>query len=76
MDYEEIHKYLNEYSPEGMQFNYPDVRDYWCAEYNDKTVWTYIPQDITVEVLDNAIKNSLEYFNIKIDPPVDGVNVV
>lgn len=76
MDYEEIHKYLNEHSPEGIEFNYPDDRDYWCAEYNGKTGWAYIPQDITIEILDDAIKNSLEYFDIEMVPPVDGVNVV
>lgn len=75
MDYEKIHKYLNEHSPEGMKFSYPDDRDYWCAEYNDKVAWSYIPEDITIEELDDCIKNSIEYFDIDMVPPVDGVNL-
>lgn len=75
MDYEEIHKYLNEYSPEGIEFSYPDDRDYWCAEYKGKAAWSYIPQDITIEELDKTINECIEYFDIDIIPPADGVNV-
>ena len=76
MDYEEIHKYLNEHSPESMEFSYPDDRNYYCGTYNNKDGWVYIPEEITVQELDNIINSGIEFFNIKIDPPVDGVNVV
>ena len=75
MDYEEIHKYLNEHSPEGMEFSYPDDRDYWCAEYNGKAIWSYIPEEITIEELDDIINGGMEFLDIKIDPPVDGRNI-
>lgn len=75
MHYEEIHKYLNDHAPDGVEFSYPDDRDYWCAEYNGKAAWAYIPQDITIEELDSAIKGCIKYFNIGTVPPVGGVLV-
>lgn len=75
MDYEEIHKYLNEHSSEGMEFSYPDDRDYYCATYNNVDAWHYIPETVTINDLDDIIKEGIEYFDIKIDPPVDGVNL-
>lgn len=76
MNHEEIHKYLNDYSPDGMEFNYIDHRYYCCCEYSGRTAWSYIPEDITIEELDEAIKGCIEYFDVEMVPPVDGVNVV
>ena len=75
MNYEEIHKYLNDHAPEGVEFNYPDDRDYWCAEYNGKAAWSYIPEDITIEGLDKSIKGCIEYFDIAMVSPVGGILV-
>lgn len=75
MNYEEIHKYLNDHAPEGVEFSYPDDRDYWCADYKGKAAWAYIPQDITIEELDKAIKGCTEYFDIEMVPPVGGIIV-
>ena len=74
MDYEEIHKYLNEHSPDGMEFSYPDDRDYYCATYNNKDAWICIPEEITVQELDNIINTGIEFLDIKMVPPVGGVN--
>lgn len=75
MNYEEIYNYLNDHAPEGVEFSYPDDRNYWCADYKGKAAWTYIPQDITIEELDKAIKGCTEYFDIEMVPPVGGVLV-
>lgn len=70
MDYEEIYKYLNEHSPEGMEFSYPDERGYYCETYKGNDSWILIPEEITVEKLDAIILDG-----IKIGPPVHGVNL-
>jgi hypothetical protein len=71
MDHEEIHKYLNEHTPDCMEFSYPDERGYYCATYNGHDSWILIPEEITVKELDDFIDSC-----ITIDPPVDGINIV
>lgn len=75
MNYEEIHKYLNEHSPDGMEFSYPDDRNYYRATYNNKDAWVCIPEEITAEKLDIIINDGVEFLDVKIDPPVDGRNI-
>lgn len=77
MNYEEIHKYLNDHSPDGIEFTYPDNRDYWHNTYKGKSegVWFHIPKNITIEELDNVINDSIKHFDIEMVPPVGGVLV-
>lgn len=75
MNYEEIYNYLNDHAPEGVDFSYPDDRNYWCADYKGKVAWAYIPQDITIEELDKVINDSIKHFDIEMIPPVGGILV-
>ena len=77
MSYEEIYKYLNEHSPDGVEFSYPDNRDYWHNTYkgNSEGVWFRIPRNITIEELDKVISSSIKHFDIEMVPPVDGILV-
>ncbi len=70
MNYEEIYEYLKVHSPEGVEFGFPDDRDYWNVEYKGNTGWTYIPKYATVEELDKVVKGCVEYFDIKTEQPV------
>ena len=65
MDYEEIYEYLKGHSPKGLEFSFPDDRDYWNVDYKGNTGWVYIPQHITIEELDNAVIGSIEFIRYK-----------